>query len=76
VPRTWSEPTGHLGSGACTGLTLTTTIGEISGTPTTTSTCDFTIRVSDGIATPLTTPPYAGQFVERSFSITSTSFGQ
>jgi hypothetical protein len=63
VPRTWSEPTGLLGSGACTGLLLDTVSGQIGGTPTTPGTCGgttgFVIRVTDG----------AGQFVERAFTI-------
>jgi hypothetical protein len=71
VPRTWSEPTSLLGTGDCSGLALNPATGEISGTPPTAGTCGpFTIRVSDGTAIPTTTPPYAGQFVERTFTIT------
>ncbi|MGA2984967.1 MAG: hypothetical protein ABSG32_14235 [Terriglobia bacterium] len=68
VPRTWSEPTGLLGTGSCAGLMLNAATGEITGAPTTAGTCGpFTIRVSDGTST--VSPAYAGQFVERTFTI-------
>jgi hypothetical protein len=59
VPLTWSNPDGLLGTGACAGLSIDS-YGRITGTPSTTGTCGFIIRVADG----------SGQFVERAFSIT------
>jgi hypothetical protein len=73
VKRSWSEttPTGLiLNTGNCAGLTINAATGEISGTPTAASgsVCGpFTIRATDASVVPVVTP--AGQFVERSFTI-------
>jgi len=64
VPRTWSNPDGLSGTGACTGLSLNTSTGIITGTPPSAGACGgtngFVIRVTDA----------SGQFVGRAFSIT------
>lgn len=62
VPRQWSDVSNSLGqTGACAGLSLAASSGEITGVPTTSGTCIFTLRVSDGSS--------PAQFVERQFSI-------
>lgn len=52
-PYTWSG----LGSaGACAGLSLAASTGNITGTPTTSGTCSFTAQVCDTIPTCVTKP--------------------
>jgi len=68
IPRTWSDLLGASAAGSWVGFALNAVTGEITGTPTTAGTCGpLTIRVSDGNST--VSPAYAGQFVERTFTI-------
>jgi hypothetical protein len=46
LPYTFSDVSGNLGSGACSGLSIAAS-GVVSGTPTVAGTCNFTARVTD-----------------------------
>lgn len=51
APYTWDNNSGgsSLGAAACTGLSISSA-GVVSGTPTTTGTCNFTAKVTDNAA--------------------------
>ena len=46
-PYTFSDNSGTLGTGACSGLSIAAGTGAVTGTPTTAGTCSFTARVTD-----------------------------
>jgi FtsP/CotA-like multicopper oxidase with cupredoxin domain len=70
VPYTWAVSVGSLPPG----LTLNTSTGVISGTPTTVGTSNFTIRVTDSQGVPATTTQaYSLAIASGTLTITTTS---
>lgn len=74
LPLTWDNNSGgsSLGGGACTGFSISSA-GVVSGTPTTTGTCNFTAKVTDSAGSPQTDTQALSIVVSASVALGGTN---